>query len=143
VSAVVNPATVGGLAELAFQPLDRQIEGLVEVSRAGLRPDYRPANPAGDLDPLAVLGLSGILLVEELDIGPNYPVVISLYSGQLLTNMLAIVIGNLDVTAPHDNIHATSWLLMAPRAARPGGPIPELARRLALPAAHFGRSGKR
>jgi hypothetical protein len=63
---------------------------------------------AGYLDSLADLGLPGILLVEEFDIGPDYPVVIALDSGELLCDVLPVVIGHFDVAAPHDNIHATS-----------------------------------
>jgi hypothetical protein len=81
VPAVVNPAAVGGLPELAIQPFNRKVESFVEVSRAGLDANHWSAHAAGDLDPLADLGLSGILLVEEFDVSPDDPVVISLDSG--------------------------------------------------------------
>jgi hypothetical protein len=114
---MVHPAAIGCLPELARQPLDGEVEGLVEVSRTSLDPHDRSADSAGYLDPLADLGLPGILLVEELDIGSDYPVVITLDSGQFICDMLPVVIGHLDVTAPHDNVHATSWLLETSRAA--------------------------
>jgi hypothetical protein len=58
--------------------------------------------------------LPWILLVIELDVGSKYVVVIPLDADQLLRDVLAVVIWNLDVSAPHDNIHATSSYLAAP-----------------------------
>ena len=112
--AVVHPAAVGGLPELALQPVDGEVERLVEVGRAGLGADHRPAHPAGDLDPLADLGLTWILLVKQLDVGADYLGVIALYPSQFVGNVLPVVIGNFDVTASHDNIHAASQTRAAP-----------------------------
>jgi hypothetical protein len=116
----MHPAAIGGLPELACQPFDGEVEGLVEVCGAGLDSDHWSADPAGYLDPLADLGLPGILLVEEFDVSPDYSVVITLDSGQFLCDMLPVMIGHLDIAAPHDNIHATSWLLETSRAVPAG-----------------------
>jgi len=104
----MDPAPVRGLPEPTLQPFDRGVEGTIEIWRAGLRSHDRPARSARDLDMLALLGLPWILLVMEFDVDSDDPTVISLDPGKLVSYVLAVVIGNLDISAPHDNVHVAS-----------------------------------
>ncbi|UQX87525.1 hypothetical protein M6D93_14615 [Jatrophihabitans telluris] len=105
---MVHTAPIRCLAELALQAVDRAVEGLVEIGCAGLSAHDRPAGPAGDLDALANLGLPWILLVQELYIGSQYPIVVPFDAGKFLGDMLTVMIRDLDITAPDDDLHATS-----------------------------------
>ncbi|HEX8080781.1 MAG TPA: hypothetical protein VF557_11265 [Jatrophihabitans sp.] len=80
--------------------------------------------------------------MEEFDVRPDYPVVKSLDFRQFLSYMLPVMIGHLDVSAPHDNIHATSWLLGRRERCRLAA-FPFRLARQSLLAAYFGRSCKR
>jgi hypothetical protein len=150
-ASVVHAPTIRSLPELALEPLESEVEGLVEVRCAGLDAHHRATHSARYLDPLAILGLPGILLVEQLDICSDDPVVIALDPDQLLSDMLPVMLGDLDVPAPHDNIHATSSALRAPAWNAPtllpsldaSWPVPSLGGAYSVLAPMFGRSLRR
>ena len=71
VPPAVDAAPVGGPAQPRVQLVDRLVQGAVEVSRARLGADHRTAGDTGDLDSLAVVGLTGVALVEQLDARPR------------------------------------------------------------------------
>src|SRR5262245_22933846 len=83
----------------------REVERGVEVSRAGLGPDGRAAAHAGDLRPLAVLGLSAVGFVEQLNVEADDLAVVPLQAGQLVLDMHPVMIGNLDVAALYHDVH--------------------------------------
>jgi hypothetical protein len=108
VPTVVDAATIRRLTEFALKTFDRDIECLIEVGGAGLGADHRATYSAGDLYPLADLGLARILLVVEFNVGSEYAVVVALDPSEFLCDVLSVMIGNLNISAPHNNIHATS-----------------------------------
>jgi hypothetical protein len=60
----VYPAAVGAAAQPPFELGDRDVQGAVEVASAGFGPDHGPTREAGDLDALAVVGLTRVAFVE-------------------------------------------------------------------------------
>ena len=85
---------------------DRHVQGAVEVGGAGLRADHRATRVARDLDALAVIGLSRIALVKQLDVDADELVVVTLDLRQLVGDMLPVMIGHLDVAALDDDVHS-------------------------------------
>jgi hypothetical protein len=68
-----------------------------------------PAATTGDLHPLAALGLPGIAFMEQLNVVVDGLLVVPLDASELLVNVHPVMIGHLDVTTLHDNVHrATS-----------------------------------
>ena len=77
----------------------------------------RATGAAGDLNVLTAIFLPSILLVMQLDVGSDDLVVIALDTGELVGNVLAEMVRNLNVAAPHDDLdqslpsfHATSTI---------------------------------
>src|SRR6202012_1424868 len=95
--AVVDFAAVLAAPQPAFQPDHCGLERGVEAVGAGLTADYRPAAPRGDLDALTRLTLATVAFVLEFDVeqvdGPVEP----FSTGELLRDVDAEVIRNLDV----------------------------------------------
>jgi hypothetical protein len=85
---------------------------------AGLGADDRAARFAGDLDVLARTGLAWIAFVLEFDVDPDHLVVIAFDPAQLLRDKLPIMLWNLDVSAPHDNVHTDLPVLIFPGRRR-------------------------
>ena len=116
--AVVHLAPVAG----APQPLEELAEGEVEggrgVLRAGLRADHGALAADRDLDLLAVLGLAGVALVGELDVGPVGLGCELSDLEQLLLREAAEPLGNLGVTPADDDLHCWTSPFLAGRVVR-------------------------
>ena len=101
----MHPATVGRLADPPFEPLGGEVERLVEVLRARLAAYHRPAGATGDLDVLAAAVLARVGLVLQFHVGPDDLVVVPLQLGELLADVLSVVIRNHDVAPANDDLH--------------------------------------
>jgi hypothetical protein len=66
----VAPAAVGRAAEAVVELRRREVERGVEVGAGCFGPDHGALAPQRDLHALAVGGLAGVLLVEELHVDP-------------------------------------------------------------------------
>ena len=96
-----------------FSSLPRgQVEGGVEVGAVGLGPDDRALAAEGDLHALAVGGLAGVLLVEQLHIHAEHLqlAVEAFELTDLVLDVLAVVLRNLDVATTDHDLHETSRL---------------------------------
>src|SRR5438477_38551 len=67
---------------------------------------HRSAGDAGDLQTLAVVGLTRVAFVEKLDVDSDDLLVVALDLVELLADVYAVVIGHLDVAALDDDVHA-------------------------------------
>lgn len=103
-SAVVHPAVVAA-PQPGLQLADRGVERGVEVGPAGLGAHGWALARAGDLDPLAGLGLAGVFLVVQFDVVADEVAVVPLEVGQFVGDVHPIVGGHIDVTTRHDNVH--------------------------------------
>jgi hypothetical protein len=63
---------------------------------------------AGDLDPLAPVGLTGVLLVRELDVEADDAGVQPFRGGELRGDVVPEVVRDLHVAAFDDDVHAAS-----------------------------------
>jgi len=104
--APVHAPPVRGAAQAVVQLGGGEVEGGVEVAGGGLGPDDGPPAHAGDLDMLAVLGLSRVALVEELDVDALDLLVVAFHLLQLVSDVHPVVIGYLDVATLDDDVHA-------------------------------------
>src|SRR5918999_1838011 len=86
--SAAGASTSGIVAVLAFA---------THAAGRGLGADDRSPGEAGDLHPLAAVGLARILLVEELDIDADDLIVIALDLAELVADQHPIVVGHLDV----------------------------------------------
>src|SRR5437763_10783175 len=104
--AAVYPAPVGHPPQPAVELGDGEVEGAVEVAGTGLGTNHRSAGDAGDLQTLAVVGLTRVAFVEKLDVDSDDLLVVALDLVELLADVYAVVIGHLDVAALDDDVHA-------------------------------------
>ena len=108
--AVVHPAAVGRAAQAVVELGGGQVERRVEVGAVGLGTDDGALAAEGDLHALAVGGLARVLLVEELHVHAQdlqlavEPVELT----DLVLDVLAVVLGDFDVTTTDHDLHETS-----------------------------------
>jgi hypothetical protein len=101
----VHPTAIRRAAESGVEPGDRGVQGTVEVLGARLGAYNWPSGQAGYLDSLAVLGLAGITLVKELDINPNYFLIVALDLREFLRYVDPEVVRHFDIATLDDDIH--------------------------------------
>src|SRR5204862_8003696 len=82
-----------------------EIKRGVEVTRGCLGSNGGPSALAGDLHPLAVLGLPAVGFVEQLHVEADDLPVVPLQADQLLFDMHPVMLGNLDVAALYHDVH--------------------------------------
>jgi hypothetical protein len=102
----MDPPAVGGPAQSGIQPGDRYVERRVKVACACLGAYDRAARYAGDLYALAVVGLTRVAFMEQLDIDADDLLVIPLDLGKLVGDVLTVVVRNFDITTLDNNVHA-------------------------------------
>ena len=102
--AVVDLATVLAAAQPVLQLGHCGLERGIETVGARFAAHHRTAAARGDLDVLAVLALSTVLLVVKLDIEQVDGSIEALHPGQLLGNIDAEVFRDLDIAALDHNI---------------------------------------
>src|SRR4051794_29018030 len=100
----------GEKAEAVVQLAGREVEGGVEVGRAGLGADDRTLAAERDLHALAVVGLAGVLLVEELHVDAQdlQLAVEPVERGEFVPDVLSKMLGDFDVAATDHDLHETS-----------------------------------
>jgi len=77
------------------------LEGAVEAVGAAFAADDGAASARGDLDVLAVLALAAVAFVLELDVEAVDRAIEPLEASELLCDIDAVVVGDLDVAASH------------------------------------------
>src|SRR5690606_17412188 len=103
---VTHPPAVVHPAHAVLQLVHRCVQCRVKVTCRGLGADRRTLAHAGDLDALAVLELTTVRLVEQLDVESDDLPVVAREAGQLVADVDPIVVGYLDVAALHDDVHS-------------------------------------
>jgi hypothetical protein len=108
--AVVHAAAVGRAAQAVVELGGGHVERRVEVGAVGLGPDDGTLSAEGDLHALAVGRLARVLLVEELHVHPQdlQLAVEAVDLTDLVLDVLAVVLGDFDVTTTDDDLHETS-----------------------------------
>jgi hypothetical protein len=102
---VVHAPAIVRVPESALELGQRDVEGLIEVGRAGLGPDDRTARAARDLDVLTASVLPSVLLVVEFHVGAADLVVVPLDLGEFVTDVLSEMIGYFDVASADYDFH--------------------------------------
>ena len=107
---MVHAAAVGRAAEAVVELGGGHVEGRVEVGAVGLGAHDGALSAEGDLHALAVGGLARVLLVEELHVHPQdlELAVETVYLTDLVLDVLAVVLGDFDVTTTDHDLHETS-----------------------------------
>src|SRR5690606_18370680 len=122
-TALQPSAPLRGAAQPAVQLRDRLVERRGELAGTCLRPDHGSAREAGDLHALAVVRLTGVGLVPQLDLDPDDLLVVPVSLGELLLDLPPEVVGHLEVAALDDDVHADlplwSSCALAPERPRP------------------------
>jgi hypothetical protein len=102
--AVVHLAAVLAAPQPVLQLADGGFEGGVEAVCAGFAAHNRAAAARGDLYVLTVLALAPVALMVEFDIEKVDGAVKSLEARELLGDVDAEMVGDLDVAALHDDL---------------------------------------
>ena len=115
--AVVDLAPVLATPQPVLEFADGRFECGIETVGAGLASDDGPAASRGDLDVLAVLPLATVAFVVEFDVEQVDGPIEALQARQLLCDVEAEVVGNLDVAALDDDLGAAARLRVRRRPA--------------------------
>jgi hypothetical protein len=102
----VYPAPVRGPPEPPVDLADCAVQRAVEVTGGSFSADDRAPRVAGDLNALAVVGLSRIAFVEQFDVDADQFSVIALDLEELLADVLPVMIRNFDIAALDNDVHA-------------------------------------
>src|SRR5581483_3192425 len=97
--------TVVDAPQPALQLARRGIKGGVEIARTCRGTEDLATDLGGDLDTLAVLVLPAVRFVEKFYVETNDLPVVTFEAGQFLRDVDPVVLGYLDVTALHDDVH--------------------------------------
>jgi hypothetical protein len=99
-------------SQLRLQLGDCGVERGVKVGPAGFGAHGAALPVAEDCNPLARLGLAGIVFVVKLDVVTDHVAVVPLQADQSLCDVQSEVVGHVDVTARHDNFHRSVHLVL-------------------------------
>jgi hypothetical protein len=102
----VDLATVLATTEPVLEFADRRLKRGIEAVGARFAADDWTSPAGRDLDVLAVLALTPVLLVIELDVEELDGAIEALEARQLFGDVCAEVIGDLDVSALDDDLGA-------------------------------------
>jgi hypothetical protein len=108
----MHPAAVCRSPEARLEFIGGGIQRGIEIGGAGFGTNHGPSRLTRDLHVLAGAGLPAIGFVLQLDIDPDHFVVEPLYFAEFLRNVLPVMIRYLNVPSTHDNVHATSTVLL-------------------------------
>jgi hypothetical protein len=111
---------LGGATQPLLEPAVGQVEGGVLLRGGGLRPDHRTATAARELDLEGPLGQPRVGLARDLDVDAAqwHPEPVEL--GDLVLDVVAETLRQLDVATPHDDVHVRPPYL--PGIRSPGRP---------------------
>ena len=112
VSVVVFPAAVVVSSQPRLQLGDCGVERGVKIGPAGFGVYGAALAVAEDCNPLACLGLAGIVFVVQFDVVTDHVAVVPLQADQLLCDVQSEVIGHVDVATRHDNFHRGVHLVL-------------------------------